>query len=254
MSLIQELIQVVPDGLIQEVQIGLHWTAVSVLVDGVLCCGLASTLHGTHHHNGADVPQAGKLTEMSALELAWLAESPDQPTLCSLGVATLNALLSPGVQGTTEVNAEEMIARLGAGKRVALVGHFPFVDGLRERVGELVVLEQNPRPGDLPAEAAPQVLAQAEVVAITGMTVQNRTLESLLSLAAPGAEILVLGPSTPLHPRLFALGIGVLSGSLVSDIPAVMRCVAQGANFRQIHRCGVRLVNMIRPDLAAILS
>lgn len=253
MSLIRELLEVVPDGAVQEVHVGLHWTAVSVLVDGVLRCGLASTLHEVHQHNGADVPQAGKLTAMSARELAWLADSPDQPTLCSLGVAALNALLSPGVQETPDLNAEEMIARLGAGKRVALVGHFPFVEHLRSRVGELAVLELNPRPGDLPADAAPEVLCHAQVAAITGMTIQNHTLEGLLNLTAPGAAILVLGPSTPLHPRLFAHGIGVLSGALVTDIPSVMRYVAQGANFRQIHHHGVRLVNMIRPDLAASL-
>jgi uncharacterized protein (DUF4213/DUF364 family) len=151
------------------------------------------------------------------------------------------------------MNAEEMIARLGAGKRVALVGHFPFVDRLKTRVGELAVLELNPRPGDHPAEAAPQVLGQAQVAAITGMTVQNHTLEALLDWIAPGAEVLVLGPSTPLHSRLFAHGIGVLSGALVTDIPAVLRCIAQGGNFQQIHRCGVRLVNMIRPDLQSVL-
>ncbi|HWQ83296.1 MAG TPA: DUF364 domain-containing protein [Anaerolineales bacterium] len=254
MSLIQELLQVVPDGTVEEVHIGLHWTAVSVQVDGTLRCGLASTLHGPHQHSGPDVPQAGRLTELTARELGALAELSDQPTLCSLGVAALNALLSPGIQETPDINAEEMIARLGAGKRVALVGHFPFVEHLRERVGELVVLELNPRPGDLPAEAAPEVLAGAEVAAITGMTVQNHTLESLLRLAAPGAVVLVLGPSTPMHPCLFEHGIGVLSGSLVTNIPNVMRLVSQGANFRQIHHHGVSLVNLVRPDLAAILS
>lgn len=253
MSLIHELLDVVADGVVQQVQIGLHWTAVSVQVDGILTCGLASTLHGTHHHGGADVPQAGKLTEMSARELAALADMENQPTLCSLGVATLNALLAPQVKETKELNAEEMIARLGAGKRVALVGHFPFIDSLKARVGELTVLELNPRPGDRPAEAAPQVLAQAEMAAITGMSVQNHTLEGLLSYVQPGTEILLLGPSTPLHPILFKRGIGVLSGSLVTDIPRVMRHVAEGANFQQIHRSGVRLVNMIRPDLKSLL-
>lgn len=254
MSLIQELLACAPDGVVDEVHIGLHWTAVSVWVEGKRSCGLASTLHGTHCHGGADVPQAGKLTELSAKELAALADSKDQPTLCSLGVAALNALLAPTVKETTELNAEEMIARLGAGKRVALVGHFPFVDSLKRRVGELNVLELNPRPGDHPAEAAPQILGQAEVAAITGMTIQNHTLEGLLELIQAGTEILVLGPSTPLHPQLFNHGIGVLSGSLVTDIPRVLRHVAEGANFQQIHRNGVRLVNMIRPDLVPRLN
>ena len=253
MKLIQDLLRLAPDGVVQDVCIGLHWTAVSIRVDGALRCGLASSLHGTHHHDGADVPQAGELHQLRGLELAALADSPDQPTLCSVGLAALNALLPSPDLDTPDLNAEEMIARLGAGKRVALVGHFPFVEHLRPRVGELHILELNPHPGDLPAEAAPQVLGSAEVAAITGMTILNHTFEQLLPLVAPGANVLVLGPSTPLHPRMFDEGIGVLSGSIVTDVEAVMRLVSQGANFRQIHRHGVRLVNLVRADLASVL-
>ncbi len=254
MKLIQDLLRLAPEGVVQDVRIGLHWTAVSMLVDSALRCGLASSLHGTHHHDGADVPQAGELHKLRGLELAALADSPDQPTLCSVGLAALNALLPLPALDTPDLNAEEMIARLGAGKRVALVGHFPFVEHLRPRVGELHILELNPRPSDLPAEAAPQVLGDAQVAAITGMTILNHTFEQLMTLVAPGANVLLLGPSTPLHPRLFDDGIGVLSGSIVTDVEAVMRLVSQGANFRQIHRRGVRLVNLVRPDLAPLFQ
>jgi uncharacterized protein (DUF4213/DUF364 family) len=56
--------------------------------------------------------------------------------------------------------------------------------------------------------------------------------------------VLVLGPSTPLSPVLFDHGAHLLSGSVVEDIESVLRAVAQGANFRQVHRQGVRLVTM----------
>lgn len=60
-----------------------------------------------------------------------------------------------------ELNAEDVIAELGAGKRVALIGHFPFVPRLRERVGTVWVLEQEPRGEDLPAGAAREVVPAA---------------------------------------------------------------------------------------------
>jgi uncharacterized protein (DUF4213/DUF364 family) len=143
------------------------------------------------------------------------------------------------------LNAEEVIARRGAGKRVALVGHFPFVPRLRARVGELSVLEQCPRPGDLPASAAPAILAEADVVALTSMTVHNHTLPDLLRLCSPDALVILLGPSTPLSPLLFTHGIDILCGSIVTDVSAVWHTVAQGGNFRQIHRAGVRTVTMV---------
>jgi uncharacterized protein (DUF4213/DUF364 family) len=65
-----------------------------------------------------------------------------------------------------------------------------------------------------------------------------------MALCRPKALVLVLGPSTPLSPVLFDHGVDILSGSVVEDIDSVLRAVSQGANFRQIHQQGVRLVTM----------
>jgi uncharacterized protein (DUF4213/DUF364 family) len=146
-----------------------------------------------------------------------------------------------------DLNAEEVIAEHGADKRVALIGHFPFVDRLRPRVGELTVLELNPRPGDLPDSAAKEVIPTADVVAITSMTLLNHTLDGLLELCSPQAYVIMLGPTTPLSPVLFNYGISLLCGSVVTAIDPVLRAVRQGGNFRQIHRAGVRLVSVANP-------
>lgn len=249
MELLNALLAALPEGKVQQVCIGLHWTAVVVEIDGVRRCGLASTLRSDQdHHSQPDVPPAGKLETLSGLELAAHVRA-EMPTLVSVGVAAMNALLPLQSQYQSDQNAEEIIAALGAGRRVALVGHFPFIERLRARVGRLDVLEQDPRPGDLPAEAASQIIPAADVVAITSMTLMNHTLEGLLGLCPPEARVLLLGPSTPLSPVLFDHGVDLLSGSLVEDIDGVLRAVRQGANFRQTHRAGVHLVNMVRPGL-----
>ena len=128
-----------------------------------------------------------------------------------------------------------------------MIGSFPFVPRLRPRVGELLVLEQNPGSDELPASDAPEVLPRADVVAITGMTFVNHTLEDLLALCAPGATVLVMGATTPLSPVLFDHGVDILSGSLVTEIEPVLHAVQQGATFRQIHKAGVQLVTLQRP-------
>ncbi len=244
MSLVTDLLAAAPDGRIISVTIGLHWTAVVAEVEGGRRCGLAATLRGAGGgHDGPDVPGAGQLEALSGRELAVLARSGG-PVQRSLGFAALNALLPPQPDAWFDANAEEVIAACGAGRTVALIGHFPFVDRLRSQVGALHVLELDPRGDDLPAGAAPEVLPGAEVVAITGMTLLNDTLEGLLALCSPAATVLLLGPSTPLHPILFGYGVDLLSGAVVEDIDAVVRHVRQGANFRQVHRAGVRLVTM----------
>ncbi len=55
---------------------------------------------------------------------------------------------------------------------------------------------------------------------------------------------MLLGPSTPLSPLLFDYGIRLLSGALVEEIEPVLAAVSQGANFRQVHHAGVRLVTL----------
>jgi uncharacterized protein (DUF4213/DUF364 family) len=243
MAFIDELLNTVGDGLVQDVRVGTHWTAVVVNDAGQLRCGLAATLCGAHHGGGPSVRDAGHLLDRTAGELAAMILS-DRPTEAAIGMATINALLPQREEAWTDLNAETVLAHHGAGKRVAMVGHFPFVARLRERVETLWVLELHPGDGDLPAEAAPDVIPQADLLAITGTTLLNGTFEELISLRQPHALVMVLGPSTPLSPILFTYGVHWLSGSVVTDIPAVLAAVGQGANFRQVHRQGVRLVTL----------
>lgn len=245
LRILDNLMAALADGPVRQVCIGAFWTAVAVEVDGETRCGLASTLRPPSHHHGGGpaVANAGYLHQRSALELTALIRS-SQPMEVAVGMAAINALLPRHPHLWVDVNAEDVIVKHGAGKNVALVGHFPFVPRVRERVGHLWVLEQQPREGDLPAEAAPEVVPQAAVLAMTGMTLMNRTFDDLMALRRPDAVVLVLGPSTPLSPYLFDQGVDLISGAVVEDVEAVLRAVSQGANFRQVHRQGVRLVTM----------
>lgn len=255
MSLVEDLITQVPEGEIECVQVGLNWTAVVAIQGGVRKCGLASTLSEPHQRGQPAVPEAGDLTRYTGCELIKRAFVEDKPVLASIGVATLNALLpDPPLDRVEEEPAESLLARYGANRTVALIGHFPFVPHLRDQVGELQVLELRPLHGDLTADTASNVLPQADIVAITSMALINRTLESLLELCAPKALVLVLGPSTPMSPVLFEYGIDILAGAQVIDIEGVLRSVCQGGNFRQVHRAGVKLVAQKREGFDGVIG
>ncbi|NLG70882.1 MAG: hypothetical protein GX495_02400, partial [Chloroflexi bacterium] len=79
-------------------------------------------------------------------------------------------------------------------------------------------------------------------VALTGSALINHTLDRLLSYCRPEAQVMILGPSTPLSAVLFKHGATLLSGSVVVDEAAVFRTVSQGATFQQVE--GVRRVTM----------
>lgn len=253
MNILNNLLSSLSDGHVLEVRIGLHYTSVVVDSRGMTRCGLASTLNGDHQdHSAPEVPQAGYLEKLSSRELASLSQS-ENVTLASVGVAAINALLPPQPNCWKDLNAEEVITLNGADKAVALVGNFPFMPRLRSHLKKFTVIERIPRADDLSEEAYYDVLHKAEVVAITGMTLINHTLEGLLELCSPDAVVILLGPSTPLSPILFDHGID-LSGSVVTARVPVVRALCQGANFRQVHRIGVRLITMSSRDPAICCS
>jgi len=245
--LIQELIETLPQGEVREIRVGAFWTAVLVETDVGQQCGLATTMKDgcdDHHHTDETaVGYAGDLHKMDARALASLANS-DSSLEASIGLATMNALLPKRESDWVEMNAEQVVIDRGVGKRVALVGHFPFIPRWREVVDTLWVLEKRPRGKDLPADAADEVIPQADIVAITGTTLINQTFDGLISLCRPDALVLLLGQTTPLSPVLFDYGVDLVSGSIVEDVASVLAAVSQGANFRQVHRRGVRLVTM----------
>ncbi len=249
MSIFNDLLQNLPAGEIETAIIGLHWTAVIVNTAGERRCGLASTMSSPHVHGKPDVPEAGNIQTMSALDVAQWVYSP-APTLRSLGIATINALLPQSPASWTDINASDVIIKHGKHKRVALIGHFPFVPDIHDKVGQLDVLELNPQPGDLPAAAAEDILPQADVIAITSMTLLNHTFDDLIGLCNPEALTIILGPTTPLTSKLYEYGLDMLCGSIVTDIDAVVRTVSQGGNFRQAHRAGIRLVTITRSGIA----
>ncbi len=255
-SCIDDLLAALPgDAPVQQVLIGAFWTAVVVETDAGPRCGLASALRPAAHDD-FPVRDAGRLTERSAHELAALLRS-DSLLEASVGLAAVNALLPVDTTRCTEANAQDLVLERGAGRRVAVVGHFPFTPQLRQTAAHCDVLELRPRPGDLPADEAARVLPPADVVALTAASLINHTIDDLLALCRPDAYVVLMGPSTPLWPGLFERGVhrtlrvDVLAGSLVTDIETVLRAVGQGATFRQLKRAGIRLVTMFDRSLTS---
>jgi uncharacterized protein (DUF4213/DUF364 family) len=243
MSIVEQLLASLPAEAValRDVRIGPFWT----VVWSERGAGLASTQHAAHSEHGhRGVGWAGDLLQHSAQEVAALLRS-DSPLEASLGMAAVNALLPVDETTLTDRNAGEEIMQRGKGKRVVIVGHFPFILQVRRAVGHLDVLELHPGPGDLPASAAVDVIPEADVVAITGTALLNRTFESLVELCYPEAFVLVLGPTTPLSALLFACGVNLLAGTVVTDPRAALTSASQGAIFPQMR--GVRLVTMLRP-------
>jgi hypothetical protein len=257
MRLVELLTRVVPAARIVGVTIGPHWTCVEVELEdsGVRRCGLSSSIGPADAAADAAVPRASATGDAGDTGVVGLPVSTvlphigdtRKPRAASVAVAAVNAAL-PDPPDAAERNAEEELAVLGAGRHVAMVGHFPFVSRLRRRVGRLDVIERRPRAGDHPESAAADIIPAADVVAITSMTIENGSIDGLLALCSPQAAVMLLGPSTPLTPAVFEAGVDILSGTIVTSCDGVRAAVPAAGSLKAIKHAGVRLVSMRRAD------
>jgi uncharacterized protein (DUF4213/DUF364 family) len=207
-------------------------------------CGLAATLpKDALRQEPPLVRESGLLLDKTPEALAGLAYS-ESLLEAAIGMATINSLLEVDLDSCTELNAADLILEKGEGKNVVIVGHFPFLPRVRERAKALWVIEKNPSEGDHPETEAERFIPQGDVVAITGTSLTNHTFEQLLALCPVKAYVVMLGDTVPLSPILFDYGVDAVSGTRVVDPALALRCVSQGANFRQIK--GVKKLTMTK--------
>jgi hypothetical protein len=232
-----EQVDALPDAPVRRIAVGTHLAAVA----GPRL-GLGSRLGG---HGTPPAPAPDTKAPTAKAVAAWLNAPPEPaPTgdvwrdeARALALAACNALL-PVPANAQPRKGQDIILERGAGRNVAVVGHFPFVERMGPSFRRLWVLEKDPRPGDLHAAHAPDVLPRADLVAVTATTLLNGTLAGILALCRPGAFVFLLGPSTPFASCLFDLGVDALAGAVVDDEAVCLAGVERGLPFRGLR--GVR--------------
>jgi len=130
------------------------------------------------------------------------------------------------------------------GKKVTIVGHFPYLERELGPCCNLSILERNPWKGDFPDSACEYILEEQDYVFITGVTLINKTLPRLLQLSR-NAFVVMVGPSVTLAPSLFNHGVGDLSGFVVRDNSLCCSVVKDGCMKNHFH-IGV-MVNFTPP-------
>ncbi|MBV8336741.1 MAG: DUF364 domain-containing protein [Alphaproteobacteria bacterium] len=251
---------------VERVVVGLFFTGVKLsngyagtsatpikTIPGAVCCP-SSTMA---------MPFPGKMHGRRAVELAAEAFS-DHGIRRAVGIATVNALADccwrhrphPDVelrQGVDALDATD----IRPGNNVVVVGAFvPFLKELKRRGHSFLVLEQDPatlKPDELPffrpAEQAPQILPQADVVLITGSTLVNNTLEQLLALTRQEARVTVVGPTVGMLPDAFLdRGADVLGSVRITEPDAFLDLLAEGGSgYHFFGRSAQKIVLARRP-------
>jgi hypothetical protein len=210
-------------------------------VENEQSAGLSSTLAfsglaNTQPRKGYSPENAGALHLKSGEALCQYVYS-DMLLEASVGMAAINSYVNAKLpfHRLKELNAFDLILKHGKDKNVAVIGHFPFVPKLKKSVKKLHVFELFPKDGnDLSPSQFGDVLPICDVVAITGTTLLNHSLNDVLEHTAPDAYKIMLGPSTPMTPLLFDYGFDALCGSFVVDHTVTRNHISQAVPFKKI--------------------
>lgn len=181
---------------------------------------------------GFDTRQAldrGNITGKSLRELAEGVKSWNL-TEAAFGVAAMNAYYNApetaekngvklaGSLRSKDRNADPFIAHQkdAAGKKVVVLGQFPYMEKLLGPVSDLYVVSRYPRKGYYPETAAEYLIPGSDFVFIGVSYFLEKSLPHLLELAKDSYVGLV-GPVTVLSPVLFDYGVDELDGFVPKD-------------------------------------
>jgi len=228
-------------------------------IPGDVCCPISAKA----------VPFPGALRGRPAGEVMRDALSPDGLRR-AVGIATLNGLAELCWRRRPHPNVELLAGAdafdatdFGEGDRVVVVGAFvPFLKELKRRRQPFLVLEQNPAllkaeemPFYRPAEAARDVVPEADVLLITGATLLNDTLEDLLVWARREAQVIIVGPTVGMVPDAFlARGADILGSVRITEPDAFLDLLAEGGSAPHFLGRSAEKVVLARRAYSAISS
>jgi len=169
----------------------------------------------------------------------------------SVGMACLKSLL-PEPGQTVDGNAIDLVAHAAARVPTCFIGLFKTAADWREQGYPVNIVELFPRPGDIHWNEADEVLAVAELVLMTGLTVVNETLEAVIRRTPKAKLRIIMGPTVPASPVLFDYGIDLLGISQVDDVELMSGyALLGGGSIAHAPAGALKSLNMAR-DLKAV--
>jgi len=213
------------------------------------------------------MPFPGKLRGRPAFDLAKEAFG-NHGIRRATGIAAMNALADTCWRRRPHPEAE---LRLGIdafdatdirpGDNVVVIGAFvPFLRELKRRRQPFLVLEQDAAtlkaeemPSFRPADQAPAVVPEADVLLITGTTLINDTLEGLLAAAKPAARVTMVGPTVSLLPDAFLRrGASILGTVRITEPDEFLETLAEGGSgYHFLGRSAQKVVLVRRQAIGA---
>jgi hypothetical protein len=221
MEVLSKLIESIDDYEIKDSFVGVFETLIQSRYYGV-----SSTLRPIEKRKDTSI----KIIGNSTLSVSKLALS-ENPLEASIGIATINSVLNRDSLNFEYINAYDLILN---SNNVGVVGRFPFIEKLKNKVNKLFVFELFPIEGEYHSKYLKNYINDLDILAVTATTLINHTFEDIIRYKTNKTKLIMLGPSTPLSPILFDYGVDIISGTIVSDKDLFINGIKEGKGFKNL--------------------
>jgi len=217
-----------------DIRIGLSYTAIQ-LDNGNI--GLSYTARTPIGESCTRLKESGQFIGKDAYSiLQWL--NSDIPLARTIALATANALIP---LDSIKIFKGSVIKKLGLTEddKIGMIGFFaPMIPILREYTSQIYIFDKGKNVSQLsPLEDMPIILPQCSIIFISSTTIINGTYNDVLRLCSNAREIIMIGPSTPMLPKVFEeTNITWLSGRKIIDSEKLLEVVSQAGGTHKFSK------------------
>jgi uncharacterized protein len=246
---------------ITDVRIGLCLTAVRLSDNSF---GASATLIDDHPHCAKSNRDFGDFTPMNikGQKVSNLFETEKESnTILTLKIAVLNAI-SSGIISTGNYKVIENydpieLLDLSSPKTITIVGAFhSYIQKISATKNRLYVLELNEKalaPEQkqfyVPANEYKAVIPGSDIVIITGLTLVNKTIDSLLSAIDKKTQVIVTGPSSSIIPDiLFENKVNIIGATRITKPEILFDAVSEGGTGYHLFKYCAQKICILKND------
>ena len=247
---------------ITDVRIGLYLTAVMLSDKST---GTSATMTDNNPVCAKSDRDFGDFTPMRIIgqrALDVLESKKESSLILSLKTAVLNAIssaiISKGNYRIIENCDPVQLLDLKPQKTITIVGAFQsYIRKISETGNRLFVLELSesalkPEQKEfyVPAGKYKEILPVSDIVIITGQTLVNRTIDDLLSVISPDAQVIITGPSGNILPDiLFENKVSIIGAIRITKPEILFDIVSQGGTgFHLFEYCAQKICILKRDE------
>lgn len=245
-SMYDAIIDTIPEELIID---GVVTTPSGVIIKSAENTGLSEFRHSfekypvkeTQNLLGMRLKKAAELIKSDNINEASIGHAAMNAYCNSYDVAVANGLpMTPRLR-TEDRSADPFIANQKAarGKKVLVIGHFPYFKQLLGPVCELNIVGSMGDPGDNTQQEIERMIPGNDFIFMDVFTFVDKRLPRMLELAQ-GAFVGLVGPITTLSPVMFDYGVSELDGFVIKD-PDGAEAALIAQNLRRIYKSGQKV-------------